>query len=112
MHHITLNNLTSRVLDGYRPPFQVFYSGRYVTFNNREIIIDNSLDILELEKWIFPKERFFIYDESDISWCRFFNVGRSPTYGEIHFYNDDGSIYKLKLDRRLKVVMAICKNYY
>ena len=58
---------------------QVMISGYDFGFNGIEIVIANDLSptIQEYPKgsWIFPKERFTIYEPSDEEWCRYFKIG-------------------------------------
>lgn len=44
------------------------------------IVINNNLKPTYTEtKWVFPKERFVTYEESDEEWCRYFGIGHQQT---------------------------------
>jgi len=102
----TLKFITAKILDcGIRPPFKTLYNGSpYILFDRYQTVINNNLIPLE-NTWVFPKEKFIIYEQSDEDWCSFFKIGRpgSPI-GEIEFHNTDiGIINKIFINRKLQI---------
>jgi hypothetical protein len=93
MHQTTYDYILRKINRGdYTHEFKVFYSGNQFDFAGYRIVITDTVSPTIMEPdWVFPKEKFVKYEESDISWCRFFGIGRPgiQQVGEIITMNHD-----------------------
>ncbi len=98
MHKTTYEYIQKCLYSGERPPIPIQYGGfENISMYGMQIIIQNKLEpTIDEPEWVFPKERFVIYENKDIEWCKFFGIGRPGRpfkLGEIYEVNPDMLTY-------------------
>jgi hypothetical protein len=88
MHRSTWEYLKEQVNSGKRPVDKMKYNGDWA-FMGYNVVLENSLQptINEGTKYIFPKEPFVTYEQSDAEWCEYFGIGRKGRgliFGEVY----------------------------
>jgi len=104
MHSTTKEYIYDRVIFGLAPNHRINISSEQeFKIYGHKVVIDNLLvpTVDETDRWIFPKERFVIYEESDEDWCRYFGIGRQGLgviIGEIYRVVGDGTRYPIEFE--------------
>ena len=87
--HPDVLNLKEQVMVGGKGSFDIAFNGMDIVINNK---LKPTINEFPKGSWIFPKERFVIYEPSDEEWCRYFKIGyeaRGFIMGEILGVDDD-----------------------
>lgn len=61
------------------------------------------------QRWVFPTERFVIYEPKDERWCRFFGIGEEKTLPTAYMLGGHTLLAHPEIAAKLKARMKVPK---
>jgi hypothetical protein len=94
MHKTTYDYIFKSIQQKSQNPTKIFaaYNGAGFNFPNYTISFSETCSpTIDEPEWVFPESKFVKYEKSDMSWCKFFGIGRPGIFkmGDIFIIEQD-----------------------